>query len=209
MGLVCGVGINDADYSVVGYSKDSNGKTVQTMCKYYRTWKSMLRRCYYKKDNLSYNDCKVCDEWLRFSNFKAWMEGQNYEEGLHLDKDILVKGNKVYSPCACVFIPNEVNSQSRVNTRINSTGFIGVVEEKRTKVPTYRAQLTGGPLKGIYKTPIEAHRSWQVERAAQLEGLVVWYRTKSYFRTDVACALTNKVWKLRLDNILNITTVEV
>lgn len=208
-GLVCGMGTNDADYSVVGYSKDSSGKTTQTMCMYYRTWKSMLRRCYYEKDNISYNDCKVCEEWLLFSNFKSWMEEQNYEAGLHLDKDILVPGNKLYSPSNCVFIPNEINSQSRASNKINSTGFLGVVAEKRTKVTTYRAQLTAGPLRGIYKSPREAHRLWQLERATQLEGLIAWYRAKSYFRTDVACALTNKVWKLRLHNILNIDTVEV
>ena len=30
-------------------------------------------------------------------------------EGLHLDKDILIPGNKIYGPNACMFIPQDIN----------------------------------------------------------------------------------------------------
>ncbi len=71
----------------------------------------MLKRCYsetYHKQKPSYIDCYVCDEWLKLSNFKSWMQKQDWE-GKQLDKDILVEGNKVYSPETCVFVSNEVN----------------------------------------------------------------------------------------------------
>ena len=80
----------------------------------YKKWSSMLRRCYetnYNMSNETYNDCYVCNEWLLFSNFKKWFDNpvNGYKNGYHLDKDLLVKGNKVYSPTTCCFLPHEIN----------------------------------------------------------------------------------------------------
>lgn len=78
---------------------------------YYTKWKSMLARCYGKNslvNNPTYKGCTVSPEWLVFSNFKSWMETQDWE-GKQLDKDILVKGNKVYSPETCCFVSSKVN----------------------------------------------------------------------------------------------------
>ena len=83
--------------------------------KAYQKWFDMLKRCYCEsllKDFPSYEGCSVCEEWLTFSVFKEWFEDHKngYQEGYHLDKDILVKGNKVYSPATCCFVPNEINT---------------------------------------------------------------------------------------------------
>ena len=86
----------------------------QTKC--YNTWCNMLKRCYseeYHKKKPTYRDCKVCDEWLNFQNFAKWYEENYYKianEEMHLDKDILYKGNKLYSPNTCVFVPKTINS---------------------------------------------------------------------------------------------------
>lgn len=104
--LVFGVGVNDADYHV---SPKINGKQVR--CKIYSTWVDMLRRCYdglYLNKYPSYIDCTVCQEWLIFSGFRLWMEKQDYI-GKHLDKDILIHGNKIYSPTTCLFVSSRVN----------------------------------------------------------------------------------------------------
>ena len=69
----------------------------------YSHWRNMLVRCFdekYKKESTTYANCSCCDEWLLFSNFKRWYESFNYQD-YHLDKDILVKNNKVYSPETC------------------------------------------------------------------------------------------------------------
>lgn len=105
MRLVRGVGINDADYKVNPGDRGS-----QKMCPYYKTWMNMLNRIYTpKKGDLSYNGCSVCDEWLRFSNFRNWMISQDHT-GKALDKDLRVKGNKIYSPDTCCFISPRLNS---------------------------------------------------------------------------------------------------
>lgn len=103
---VFGVGINDADYKV---SSVADGKVV--LCPFYTTWKNMLKRCYceaYKQNRPSYDGCSVADEWHYFMTFRSWMIQQDWE-GKQLDKDLLIKGNKLYSPTACMFVTDEVN----------------------------------------------------------------------------------------------------
>jgi len=105
--LVCGVGINDAAYVV---QPSVNGKTVR--CVFYQTWQSMIVRCYSKKHQErypTYKGCTVCNKWHSFMTFKAWMETQDYE-GRHLDKDLLIIGNKQYAPDKCVFVSQQINS---------------------------------------------------------------------------------------------------
>lgn len=105
--LLYGIGINDADYLT---NPKINSKTVT--CPYYRVWQSMLTRCYSKKFqeiNITYIGCSVIKEWYLFSNFSQWMETQDWQ-GKHLDKDIIIPGNKIYSPETCVFVTPEVNS---------------------------------------------------------------------------------------------------
>lgn len=104
--LVYGVGINDAWYETQTSVK---GKKYQ--CPYYGRWKNMLGRGYsekYKEDHPSYKEVTVYPEWHLFSNFKKWMEQQDWR-GKHLDKDIVCPNSKVYSPETCVFITGDVN----------------------------------------------------------------------------------------------------
>jgi len=77
-----------------------------------RRWRSLIERSgsiKLKEIYTTYKDVTVCEEWKCFQNFAEWFE-KNYIDGWDLDKDILVKGNKVYSPETCCFIPHEVNS---------------------------------------------------------------------------------------------------
>lgn len=82
----------------------------------YTKWKSMLERCYsnkYHKRQPKYVECEVCDEWYNFQNFAKWYDENYYEvedQVMCLDKDILKKNNKIYSPTTCVFVPKSINS---------------------------------------------------------------------------------------------------
>lgn len=78
----------------------------------YRTWASMLDRCYNSEviaKHPTYNGCSVSDEWKFYSNFAKWYE-IHYINGWELDKDLLVKGNKIYSADTCCFLPREINA---------------------------------------------------------------------------------------------------
>lgn len=81
------------------YTRGSNKKA-------YKKWYMMLYRCYDQTQlnrRPRYQDVFVCDEWLNFQNFASWFD-DNYIEGMQLDKDILVDGNKIYSPETCCFV---------------------------------------------------------------------------------------------------------
>lgn len=106
-------------YSPTVYNKGYIGEgshTCTTDPNAYTTWQGMIRRCYdekYKKKRPTYNECEVCSEWLNFQNFVEWYNENYYtieNVKIHLDKDILEKGNKIYSPTTCVFAPIEINS---------------------------------------------------------------------------------------------------
>ena len=86
--------------------------------KEYGTWCRMLERCYSKKlkeKRPTYENVTCCNEWLLFENFYEWLHKQeNFEKWFNgkrwgLDKDILVKKNKVYSPDTCCLVPQNVN----------------------------------------------------------------------------------------------------
>jgi hypothetical protein len=116
------------------YKTKENGK----MTKCYITWFNMLMRCYdpyYINKHTSYIDCFVCDEWLNFQNFAKWFYENYYEvkeDRMELDKDILCKGNKIYSPQTCVFVPKRINTLLVKNDVNRGEYPIGVYYYKRT-----------------------------------------------------------------------------
>ena len=84
----------------------------------YRKWSDMLMRCYSEKyltKYPTYGGCSVCEEWLNFQVFAVWAQ-ENCVEGYELDKDIKVKGNKIYSPETCLFVSKQDN-MNQVNFR--------------------------------------------------------------------------------------------
>lgn len=135
--LVCGVGINDAEYSV---NHVSGGRRSQ--CPFYERWASMLNRCYgksYQTKYPTYIGCSVCDEWLVFSVFKLWMVSQDWK-GMHLDKDVAIPGNKIYSPECCRFITPALNSLLNDSKSTRGDYSIGVYFRKDTG--KYKAQIS-------------------------------------------------------------------
>lgn len=161
MKLLYGVGVNDADYNV---HKTEGGKTVWR-CPIYSCWTNMLKRCYceaYQKKRQTYIGCTVASDWHLFSNFRAWVITQDWQDKT-LDKDLLVEGNTIYSPEACCFISARINSFLVERKASRGEWPIGVVYHKGDK--KYQAQcgdiVTGrGKYLGSYNTPEEAHRAW-------------------------------------------------
>ena len=153
-----GVGTNDSDYIT---QPTINGQKFR--CKFYVAWANMLERCYsleYQKKGRSYIDCTVCDEWLTFSNFRKWMELQAWE-GMALDKDILVPGNKIYSPDKCCFVPSHINSLLSDSAASRGGYPIGVSIDGRNG--RYRASCTEKNENvhlGVFDTPEAAHKAY-------------------------------------------------
>lgn len=93
---------------IEGIHKDLNKGEYNKIA--YKHWRLMIDRCMSKtKIKKPYLDCKVCNDWMIFSNFNKWFE-ENYIDGFVLDKDILSKGEKIYSPDTCCFVPSCINT---------------------------------------------------------------------------------------------------
>ena len=94
------------------YKVWENGKTTDE----YNIWYNMLKRCYdpkCHKEYPTYKGCRVEDYLLNFQNMGEWIKENYYEipgEKMCLDKDILCKGNKVYSRETCIFVPERINT---------------------------------------------------------------------------------------------------
>lgn len=157
--LIYGVATNDSDYKT---ELLIDGK--RFVCPFYMKWTRMLQRCYsekYTTKNPSYKDVKACYEWLVFSNFKAWMIGQDWN-GNELDKDILIQGNKVYSPETCLFVSHEINSLFNNCNNGGKTTKTGVT--KRKGLNRFRARHNskgGGAISiGEFDTEKEAFEAY-------------------------------------------------
>lgn len=106
---VFGVGITGNKYPT-----KINGKHVAE----YIAWHNVISRSYNKKDktkNPTYQNVTCCEEWLSYENFYEWLHSQeNFDKWLNgkrwaIDKDIVNKGNKIYSPKNCCLVPQNVN----------------------------------------------------------------------------------------------------
>ena len=161
-----GVGINDAEY-MVGMKVD--GKTL--ICPIYARWSAVLSRCYDKRytvDLPTYSKCTIAEEWKTFSNFSRWMEQQDWQ-GKALDKDILVKGNKCYSPSTAAFVLPSTNALVLDSAAIRGKYLIGVSYCKRTKRYQTLINVKGkGKGLGRFPTEAEAHNVWRLAKSKQL-----------------------------------------
>ena len=179
--LVLGVGINDLPYmaQINEWVTKDGGKRIQKTvfrCKYYESWVSMLKRCHSKKyleSYPSYLGTSVCSEWLSATEFRRWMEQQDWQ-GKCLDKDIIVPGSKLYSPDTCAFVLPATNSFVLANDASRGEYPIGVHLLKRTG--RYKAScknpFTGKQEHlGYFSTQEEAHEAWR-KRKHELAQLV-------------------------------------
>ena len=139
--------------------------------KSYGAWKNMLKRCYnfdFQKKYPTYIGCSTSDNFFNYSYFHEWCLDQvGYDKkGYHLDKDILTKGNKVYSEDTCVFVPNSLNQflVSRVNFRGDNP--LGVVFSKKRNLYHARVNDGFGKLKhiGYFENKIDAFNAYSVEK---------------------------------------------
>ena len=149
--------------------------------KEYELWKNMIKRCYsksYHEKYPTYSSCSVSENFKYYPYFKEWCNKQDGftsqdENGnyFQLDKDILVKGNKVYSEELCVFVPKEINLLLVKCGRKRGDNPIGVFYD--AKNDKYKAQMAGkGASKtfiGRYVTPEEAFQAYKQAKEAYIK----------------------------------------
>lgn len=147
--------------------------------KEYKAWDRMLERCYSEKllnRRPTYENVTCCDEWLYYPNFYKWLHSQeNYDkwfnsENWAIDKDILIKGNKIYSSDTCCLVPRRVNTLFTKTDAKRGKYPIGVYLKKERKTNIYCAHVSKFNEKtnkkytehiGYYATPEEAFQSYK------------------------------------------------
>jgi hypothetical protein len=175
---ICGIGyIGEGKYRI-----KENGKFTRE----YNTWRSMLQRCYSKKfheKHPTYIDCESSKEFLNFQKFGKWDKDNYYEvegEGMELDKDILVKHNKIYSPDTCIYVPKTINTLFTKNDKDRGESVIGTTPHHgKYQVKCNMVNPKTGKSKneylGIYETEIEAFEVYKYYKERNIKQVADYF----------------------------------
>lgn len=186
--IMCGIGYrgcNDVDCTSESYLR----------------WHDMINRCYNEKfleNHPEYVGCTVCAEWLNYSNFKVWYD-KNKIAGmsLDLDKDILFKGNKEYSPATVAFVPHVINTLF-VNGKKNRGDYpVGVFYEKDKNKFRAAMAFMGKSIKlGTFDTAESAFARYKEYKEDFIKDMAEQY--KDEIPDKVYQAMMN--WKVEIDD---------
>ena len=160
---VFGVGVVGTKYPIMISGRNT---------KEYELWKSMLRRCYsdkYQKKCPTYEGCEVSENFKSYEYFYEWCNKQigfgndGNRNPFRLDKDLLVKGNKVYSEYSCIFLPNEINLLLTKRTASRGNHLIGVYWDKTKKAFVAQVSKNKGKSEylGSFNTELEAFNAYK------------------------------------------------
>ena len=152
-------------------------------------WYSMLQRCHNSKihkQKPTYSGCAISENFKSLTYFLDWAKkqvGHNSRDGegrkFNLDKDILIKGNKVYSENTCVFVPMEINNLI-LNSRATRGEFpVGVHYEKsRNKFQAYIRKNGKREYLGRYNTVEEAFLAYKEAKEAYIKEVANKWKDK-------------------------------
>jgi len=164
--LVCGVGVNDW----VGVIHLGGNLIME-----YKLWKNMLQRCFsdgLKQSRPTYEGVTCSKEWLSMTKFiedVSQMKGFGLI-GWALDKDILVKGNKLYSKDTCCFVPQEVNLLLIKCDNCRGEYPVGVCFDKASGKFKARLNINGKQKNlGYFTTPEEAFQVYKLAKEAYIK----------------------------------------
>ena len=175
--------------------------------KEYKIWCSMLQRCFDEKTKekwFVYNDAICCEEWLLFENFYNWLHEQdNFKQWIDgekwdIDKDILIKGNKIYSPETCLLIPHNINSLFTKSNKIRGEYPIGVVKHGEKYQASCQNMLNDKREHlGTYDSPQSAFKAYKEYK----ENLIKQIAKQEYSKRNI----TNKCYEAMLNYQVEIT----
>ena len=188
-------------YGYLGTDKEGNtpnvnefkdGKNVHTW--EYNKWQSRLRRCFdnkYKEKYPTYKDITCCDRWLCFANFLEDFEilKQEYnwskDEKLTLDKDILHKGNKLYSLENCILVPQWINKLFTKRDNDRGSYPVGVCYHKQCKKYQAHCNINGKLTSlGLYSTPEQAFNAYKIAKENEIKRIANECVSKGYMAKD-------------------------
>lgn len=182
----------DVDNHTVKYSNIKSGSVKNPFCpslcntgytgSFYNTvpkkvrklWEAIIGRCYnINKDDYIFYGAKgviVHESWHNLQIFATWYY-KNHEDGWDLDKDILQKGNKIYSPETCCFVPQEINKLFVKNNKIRGKYPIGIRKHKNGKYEARLSKSGKSYYLGLFYTPEEAFQAYKTEKEEYIKEM--------------------------------------
>lgn len=179
----------------VGYvgnakARDENGKLKHS----YDKWTKILQRCYDEKSRdkyKTYKGCTVEERWKCFEffekDYEELVKENNFPENivLYLDKDIISKGNKVYSKENCVIVDNRINCLFTYKQNNSKKLPTGVYQQGRNgkysvKMHIMRNDFRGSINIGLYKTLEEALESYKNAKENYIKQVADEYEQLGY-----------------------------
>ena len=174
---------------------------------WFKIWHHMLERCYdpkYQEKYPTYKGCTVEDYLLNFQNMSEWLDKNYYKvpgEKMCFDKDILFKGNKIYSRKNCIFVPERINLLFIKHDNARGDCPIGVSPTSSGK---YRAYCNDGYGKmdylGTYSTKEEAFQAYRKYKEKIIKETIDSYKGKipEPFYSRLKTAMYN--YKVEIDD---------
>ena len=180
----CGRVSNPYDKTILGvafigdgsYSKENDNEC-------YKCWRNMLGRCFdrkYQEKYPTYKNTHIDEAWLNFQNFADWYYENIYHipgERMELDKDILYKNNKLYSPETCIFVPRRINSLL-INNKNKRGEFPVGVDYYRGKFRARCNTLGTSVFIGDYSNPYEAFLAYKKYKENYIKKIANEYKDK-------------------------------
>lgn len=149
--------------------------------KEYNIWFGMLNRCYSsnpRERNKTYLNCTVSENFKFYPYFKEWCNNQigfnSVDENgkpFALDKDILIKDNRVYNEYSCVFVPSEINSLLAKQGNKRGDCVVGVRKYKDKFIATVSTGKRVQDHLGIFKTEKDAFQAYKTAKEAHIEEI--------------------------------------
>lgn len=161
----------------------------------YGIWKEMIGRCYGERLKArlpTYKNCTVAPEWHDFQVFAEWYKNNLYLEAEYcLDKDILIKGNKIYSANTCCLVPHEINCLLTDSGKSRGDYPQGVSFEKTSNKFQANIRINGRQKKlGRFDCPHKAHEAYVAEKEAHVKTKADEWR----YRIDARAYLALMAW---------------
>jgi hypothetical protein len=163
--------------------------------KSYVVWTNMLCRCYSSKYQIkypTYKDCSVHQDWQKYSVFKSWFD-TNFKIGYQLDKDILVRTNKIYGPQFCRFVPRHINTI--LNSCISNRSVYGQGVTQKGNYFQVQCNIDGKKLMlGGYSNCIDAHLAYKKIKENHIKETA----KKAYYCNEIDIDIYNALlhWKI-------------
>lgn len=173
MKKIFGVGINNREVKIF-----KEGKVVRD----YTIWHNMIRRCYsdvYQKDNPTYKDCEVSENFKHYSFFRKWVVGQVgfSNPDWHFDKDILGDG-KLYCEEVCVFIPQELNTIFLQGNKRSSDLPLGVSYKSANRKYVAQCRMNGKEVHlGLFSDVESAKLAYDAAKRIEIDRLISKYES--------------------------------